>query len=291
MKKILFPFEIDRKAYKEAYVYAISMARNLRAELIVLNAFYVEANNSITRDQYHLLLRNHWLRAYKEVISFHNYYLSSFAKAEADLRLKTDHRFIHGNLIDEFSLIMHKEQIDLVVLPSFEESEPSRRRIRTMRREALEMPMTSLLIAPHEMFFKPVRNVLFAYDMKEQDALIDRLDEVHHTCPGISNIQFVQFSKHGMSGKDPEQEPLKTIVNTFQRGKQIQYPVLQGLCQRNEISGYITDHDIHLLVLSTGQWHILSNLFRWPNPAEAPALFKIPLLILREKVDQSKRFT
>lgn len=49
MKKVLFPFEIDRRVYKEAYVYAVTLARNQRAELILLDAFYIEADNRITR--------------------------------------------------------------------------------------------------------------------------------------------------------------------------------------------------------------------------------------------------
>ena len=42
MKKILFPFEIDNLNYKEAYVYAVKLARNLNAQVILLSAFLIE---------------------------------------------------------------------------------------------------------------------------------------------------------------------------------------------------------------------------------------------------------
>ena len=43
MKKILFPFETNQPIYKEAYVYAVKFARNLGAELIMLNVFEIES--------------------------------------------------------------------------------------------------------------------------------------------------------------------------------------------------------------------------------------------------------
>ena len=52
MKKILFPFEVDNPIYKEAYIYAIKFARRLYTEVILLNAFSIEADNDITRETY-----------------------------------------------------------------------------------------------------------------------------------------------------------------------------------------------------------------------------------------------
>lgn len=42
MKKILFPFETNHVIYREAYVYAVKFARNLGAELIMLNVFEMD---------------------------------------------------------------------------------------------------------------------------------------------------------------------------------------------------------------------------------------------------------
>ena len=146
MNKVLFPFEIDREAYKEAYVYAVTLARNLRAELILLNAFYIEADNTITRSKYMQLLRNNWFKAYKEIHYFHDYYLRYYASMEPELRLKTDHRFIHGNLVDEFRILVKRENIDMVVLPAMDENESTRKKIKLMMREILDLDLTSLLI-------------------------------------------------------------------------------------------------------------------------------------------------
>ena len=57
MKKILFPFEIDNPVYQEAYIYAVKFARNLNTEVILLNAFSIEADNFITKEKYAMLIK------------------------------------------------------------------------------------------------------------------------------------------------------------------------------------------------------------------------------------------
>lgn len=133
MNKVLFPFETDREAFKEAYIYAATLARDLRAELILLNAFYIEADNTITRRRYTQLLRNNWFKAYKEIHFFQDYYLRYHAGMGPELRRKTDHRFIHGNLVDEFRILVNRDNIDMVVLPATDDNEATRRKIKLMR--------------------------------------------------------------------------------------------------------------------------------------------------------------
>lgn len=55
---MLFPFEIDHTCYREAYVYAVKMARNLGAELIMLHAFHIEVDNTITPEKYDKIIKN-----------------------------------------------------------------------------------------------------------------------------------------------------------------------------------------------------------------------------------------
>ena len=94
MKKILFPFETGSTTNKEAFVYAAKLARNLKAELILLNTFNIRSKYDISRDEYKRLVRNCLITAYNESVRFNNYYLENYAKTEGDLRIKIDHRFI-----------------------------------------------------------------------------------------------------------------------------------------------------------------------------------------------------
>jgi hypothetical protein len=75
MKKILFPFETNQNIYKEAYVYAVKFARNLGAELIMLNVFDIEDEDIITPKEYKKVVRDKYFRAYQEIIRFNRHYL------------------------------------------------------------------------------------------------------------------------------------------------------------------------------------------------------------------------
>lgn len=283
MKKVLYPFEIDREAYKEAYIYAVSLARNLRAELTLLNAFYVEADNSINRSKYIQLLRNNWFKAYKEIHFFHEHYLRYYASMEPELRLKTDHRFIHGNLVDEFRILVNRKNIDVVVLPATDENEATRRRIKLMRREALDQNLASLLITPPDTIYKPMEKILYLYSIKEQSALINHLDEIMlHTSTGNATLHLVQLSKQGPEEHKLELEPFASMIREQLKRYHVVFHVLKNKNLRKEIAEFISDYDIHLLALSIRQLHSLGNNFRRHVIEEICSISKIPALILKE---------
>jgi len=285
MKKVLFPFEVDVAAYKEAYIYAVSLARNLRAELILLNAFYVEADNSITRSKYTQLLKNNWFKAYKELNLFHEYYLKNHASIEAELRLKTDHRFLHGNLVDEFRIILNKNTIDLVVIPAADENDSTRRKIRQMRREVLDMNSTSLLITPAETSYRPIHNILYIYSEKEQRVICEHLDEIMHaTNTSDATIHLVHLAKHGMTEREQDQEALKSAIKEICRQNRVVFHLLQEKNQRKEIREYVSRYDIQVLSLPLSQLHSMGNLFRRHLIEDMGLIHKIPVWLLAKQI-------
>jgi len=277
MKKVLFPFETEIKAYKEAYIYAVSLARNLKAELILLNAFYVEADNSITRSSYTQLLKNNWFKAYKELSSYHDYYLKNHAGMEPELRLKTDHRFIHGNLVDEFRIAIKRMDIDVAVIPASGENDSTRKKIRQMRREVLDMNSTSLLVTPADTAYRPIKNILYVYSGSEQKVVCEHLDEIMlETSISDASIHLVHISKHDV----PEQEALKTIIKEKCRQNQVVVHLLQDKNQKKEIRDYVSRYDIQLLALPKSQLHSMGNYFSRHLIEEMGLDLKIPVLIL-----------
>jgi hypothetical protein len=230
------------------------------------------------------LLRNNWLKAYKEIHDFHDYYFSNYARSEPELRLKTDHRFIHGNLVDEFRIVVHREKIDMVVLPAADENELTRRKIKLMRREALDMNLTSLLITPLVTTYKPIKNILYAYSVKKQKELFDHLVEmIHDTNLSNATIHFVQLSKHGFLALDLDHEPLRSILETIQKRNQVVFHSFQDKHKEREITEYISEHDIQLLALTKSQFHTIGNFFRRHIIEEMCSVSKIPVLILKER--------
>jgi nucleotide-binding universal stress UspA family protein len=284
MKKVLFPFEISHTCYREAYVYAVKMARNLGAELIMLHAFHIEeVDNTITPGTYNTIIKNNWLSAYREIIRFHDYYLQDHARVDAELRVKTDHRIIHGNLVDEFRKILHSEEIDLVVLPAAGDTELTGKKIKLLRRETLDMDHTSLLAIPCEKIFLPIENMLFVTWMKRLKGLADYMNEIFLIASIYnSSIHYVHLSKHVKECLEIEEEIKQSIQKTRSRGNEIVFHCIGDRDPVKKLNEYITENDIRLLAIAKQQMHGFKELYLTSMFEEICSTVGIPVLVLRD---------
>ena len=167
MRKILFPFELDNPIYREAYIYGIKFARNINAELIILNAFKVEVGNDITEEKYNNLKKDNWFKAYNEISKFNKYFLEEHARTDTDLRIKFDYRFVNGIFVDEIRNIAREENVDLIVLPISDKREFNKRQLKIIQDNIFEKNRTSLLVVPFGCDFRPIKNIVFATDLKK----------------------------------------------------------------------------------------------------------------------------
>jgi nucleotide-binding universal stress UspA family protein len=285
MRKILFPFEIHHAWYKESYVYAVKLARNLGAELIVLNTFQIEAGDNITQSQYDQLVRNHWIRAHNEIIQFHDYYLNNYARVDSELRIKADHRFVHGNLISEFRKVMHSERIDMVVLPATGSDEPVWKNLKTLHRMTLDQNMASLMVTPCEGTFRPMVNILFAFVSGRIKGLSNHVNELL-LMAGIYNatVHYVNLSKHRSPREDFDTGALRAIEEGHQKKRPFR---VQGMHDRdagNRLLEYISENDIQLVVIARHQLQLVGDLFRESVFEQICGTEKVPVLILGDRV-------
>jgi nucleotide-binding universal stress UspA family protein len=283
MKKILFPFEMNRVYYKESYVHAIKLARNLGAELILLTAFDVPVDNTITRDKYSQLVRNNWINAYKEIIVFHDYYLNHYARVDSELRIKVDHRFIHGHLVDEFRKILHSEEIDLVVIPSAGEDPASRKNLKILRRESLEMSRTSLMVTPCERTFQPIQNIVLVWSSKKIKEVTDRMGELlHFTNLSQPEVYIVHVSRHGGPDQELDEAALQSLHKSdWKKPRFISHSIVDREPGK-KLMDYLAENNIHLWVISRHQLSAMEDMFRENIFEQVCSSTRIPLLILRE---------
>ena len=165
MKKILFPFEINQPIYKEAYVYAVKFARNLGADLVMLNVSEIEPDYSLTPKEYKKTIRDNWFKAYQEIIKFNKHFLTNYARTESDLRIKVDYRFLQGNLINEISKIISTEEIDLIVLPEAMQTEPYKEIVKVVWHDVYTKDPVSLLLIPSQCVYHPIKSAAFVAEM------------------------------------------------------------------------------------------------------------------------------
>lgn len=283
MKKVLFPFENNRTCYKEAYVYAVKLTRNLGAELIMLNAFDIEVDNTITTQKYDILVKNSWLKAYQEIILFHDYYLKDHARIEDELKVKADHRIIHGDLVEEFKKILNSERIDLVVLPASGESDSTRKSLKMMRREALDRDQTTLLVTPSEKAFQPINKILFACRLKRLDGLANKMDDLSVVANIYnSSIHFLHLSRHSRDIQLLDEDVMRSVRDASNLKNRI---VFNSISDRNlgiSLSKYISDNEIQMFAIAKQQIDFFEDIYPKGIFQELCSNTQIPVLVLRE---------
>lgn len=287
MNKILFPFEPSNPIYKEAYIYAVKFARNLDAELILLNAFDIDNyDDNITAESYQQVLKKKWLKAYEEVIHLNNYYLQNHANLETDLKIKFDHRFIHGNPQQEIRNILKNEEIDLIVLPVSDKQEANKKMLGIIGDEIFEKNNTSLLVVPLNKPFEGVNKVVFATDLKKLNRSALYLRDIHkYSTIFDAAIHFLHITKTKGAILPDDVEAYRLIMEIIKKNNKHQFKTIFGEKIGETLKEYNSTNKINLLAVVKHHHFFLDNLFHKSISDEISLKSKVPVLVLREKQD------
>ena len=284
MRKILFPFELNNSVYKEAYIYAIKLARILYAELIVLNAYKVEVVNDITQEKYDNLKKENWFKAYNAISKFNEYYLEKHARTDGDLRIKFDYRFVNGILKDEIRSAALEEEVDLIVLPISDNREFNKRQLRIIRDNLFEKNRTSLLVVPFGGEYKPVRNIVFATDLKKLNNYREYLDDViNYASLFDSNIHFIHISSKEKPEEWSNSITYQMVMQEIEKNKRHLFKSLYGKRIIESVNQYVEECNAEVLVVVKHQHYFLESIIHESVSDEISLISKVPVLIMREK--------
>ncbi len=288
MKKILFPFEIDNPLYKEAYIYAVKFARNMNAELIMLNVFSIEVSDDITQESYNKLIKNSWFKAYNEVVELNNFYFKNHIRIDQELSIKFDYRFIHGKLIEEIRRVTREEPIDLIVLPISDTEEINKKQLEIIRDDIFEKNRTSLLVVPQHCPFKPIKNIVFATDLKKLNYHQLYLNDVLKYAKIFdSNIHFIHISNRDEKTVMPEDvEAYRTMTQIIETNKRHVFKSFYGENLIESVKQYSESKKGDLLVVVKHQHYFLDTLFHRSFSDEISLKSTIPVLVMREKMNK-----
>ena len=284
MRKILFPFELDNPVYREAYIHGIKFARKINAELILLNVFRVEVGNDITEEKYGRLKRDNWFKAYNEISRFNKYYLEDHANVETDLQIRFDHRFVHGFLQDEIKNIAMEEEVDLIVLPISEKREFNKRQMKIIRDNVFEKNRTSLLVVPYACEFRPIRNIVFATDLKKLfNYPLYLHDVINYARSFDANIHFIHVSSKNKEEEWDNSKPYRMVMEAIAKNERHTFKSLHGEKVIESINHYVEDCHAELVVVVKHQHHFLETILHESVSKEISMSSKVPVLLMREK--------
>jgi len=284
MRKILFPFELDNPIYREAYIHGIKFARKINAELILLNAFQVEVGNDITEEKYNRLKRDNWFKAYNEISRFNKYYLEDHANVDSDLQIRFDHRFVNGLLLDEIKNIAMEEEVDLIVLPISDKREFNKRQMKIIRDNVFEKNRISLLVVPYGCDFKPVKNIVFATDLKKLfNYQLYLHDVINYARSFDASIHFIHVSSKDKEEEWDNSKPYRMVMEAIAKNERHTFKSLNGEKVIESINQYVEDCHAELVVVVKHQHHFPESILHESVSKEISMHSKVPVLVMREK--------
>lgn len=285
MRKILFPFELNNKVYKEAYIYAIKLARILYAELIVLNVYKVEVRNDITREKYKVLKKENWVKAYNAISKFNEYFLEKHAKTDTDLKIKLDYRFLNGILKDEIRNVAREDEVDVIVMPISDNRDFNKRQLKIIRDNLFEKNRTSLLVVPYGCEYRPVKNIVFATDLKKLNNYREYLhDVINYASLFDANIHFIHISPKEKAGEWNNSITYRMVMQEVEKNKRHVFKSLYGKRIIESVNKYVEEFDADILVVVKHQHYFLESIIHESISNDISLNSKVPVLVMREKM-------
>ena len=284
MRKILFPFELDNPIYRESYIYGIKFARNINAELIVLNVFKVEVGNDITEEMYGKLKKDNWFKAYNEICKFNRYYMEDHARTETDLKIRFNYRFVNGILPDEIKSIAREDEVDLIVLPMSDKREFNKRQLRIIRDNIFEKNRTSLLVIPYKCAYKPIKNIVFATDLKKLNNFEQYIhDVIDYARIFDSSIHFIHISSREKTEDVLNSDTYKLVAQTMKKNTRHTFESLHAKNTIESVNRYVERSNSDLLVVVKHQHYFLESILHNSLSHELSLRSHVPVLVMREK--------
>lgn len=281
MKKILFPFVLGQEN-KDAFVYAVKIARNMGAELIMLNTFLFEVDSSITKEKYKTLTKERWLLAYKEVAKLHNHYLANFAILEGDFKVKLDYRFIYGRLLNETIDIVKSKEIDLIVLSVLDNKINDKILISDFINKISKVDPVSVFIVPRDKAFREINQIIYATDFHKLMDGAGILNKVIKLAASFNaTIHFVNVTKENITKKIDNKGTYEIIEKLTKHDTHV-FQTLRGGDILKTINQYVSDKNINVVTVVKQHRSFIENIFHDSISAKIAYQSNIPILILMD---------
>ncbi|MFH1321278.1 MAG: universal stress protein [Bacteroidota bacterium] len=281
MKKILFLHKMGIDS-RHPFSYAAKIARESLAELIILHTFTFDVDDDITEVQYKKKLKHRWIEVINDVMNLKSFYIQEREKKEDDLKLKFGYRITYGKLKSEILEILKEEAIDLIVYP-LPNNNTTTELTDILLRSLFESTEVPVLVVPDHHSFLLVNKILYATDFQSTGKSRQLLDYTIKFA-GIFNadIHFLHVSKNGDPVSISNKEEYQQIQDIIKADDKHKLDILHGNSVLREISQYVNDNDISLVIVVKHGRNFIESLFHQSFTNQITFRTREPILVLHE---------
>lgn len=278
MKKIVVPTDFTEVA-KNAYKYAKELAKELDAELKVVNVFYPEASAGDGKS----------FKSVEEVEKEREDALDEFIQGENSQQFEgiIEDEFISRELVNGFPPdvlleLSEKEETDLIVMGTRSQKGSFDKLLGSVSSKTAQNANCPVWLVPPEAEYKPIKNILYASNFESSNKkMVDRMIDF----AGVfdANIHMVNVHKSKWKGDVKfDNHILEQLFRKNGRAIEFRMTTVESETVWEGLYAYANEHNIDAIVLVTKQRSFWENLFHKSITKEMVMRAQIPLVIFHQ---------
>lgn len=283
MKKILVPTDFSVAA-ENAASYALGLAKEMKANIILCNAFKVPSEAPMAAQVAWPLLN--YTELQQEVTSELDLLVKSlsgeFCLAEgAEYCPGLTYESSVGSVFDVVSSIVKKEKIDLVIMGAAGADGLTKLVLGSNIREMIEKADFPLLLVPFEAGFKKIKKIVFASNLSKEE--LEPLKVLSSFASDLdANIIIAHITNNEVvpGGKQEHEidEFFREVVAKV-NFPDIKYEYIWNTDIDNGLDWIAEEKGVGMVVLLHHQHHLLYKMFVGSHTQKLSRRIKIPLLV------------
>jgi len=274
MKKILFPTDFSDVS-KNAFLYALRLAKNINAEIITLHVYDIPQINLID-----VPVQLFEIYEVTELSQFENYkhhipMLRAIAEKHHLEHVKISNVLVQGDLITNIVKISKDDQIDYVVMGTKGATGLASTFLGSVTTKVMNETKAVVLAIPENCKYQPIKKILFTTQYRTEDiAILNKvltLAKVFH-----SNIDCLYV-------KNEESEDTQSVVEVWKNffsSESIDFHTIESSDVEGIILKFVEVHKINMLAMHIHHRGFFERLFHASLSKKLAFHSEIPILAI-----------
>jgi len=287
MRKILVPTDFSVPAENAAH-YALELAKKLKADVLLCNAFKVPADApTATQVAWPLI-------GYTELKQNATSDLDSLVKSLSDPSCSVDedeycpdlaYESGVGNVCELVSSLVKREKIDLVVMGMAGAGALTQFVLGSNCKEMIEKANVPLLLIPFNVAFKNIGKIAFTTDLNTQD-LVALQFLINLALPLNAQITIVHITNKEVDPHGGIQRKIDAFLNKLIsdiKFSSVKYEYVWNIDIDNGLDWIAGQENLDLIALTHHRRNLLARMFKGSHTQKFSRHTKIPLLVFPPK--------
>ncbi|HEX8563318.1 MAG TPA: universal stress protein [Flavobacterium sp.] len=277
MKKILFPTDFSETS-KNAFIYALHLAKNLDAEVITLHVYTLPAVDYIDVPAYLMEIYDT-----VELSNFENYKdeipaLRKIAEENGMGDIKISNTLMNGDLVSTVLHMVKESNIEYIVMGTKGATGLKETFLGTSTGNIMTKTKACVIGIPESSKYTPIKKIVFTTRFREKD--LAGLKRLLMIAKGFeAHVDCLYVKTHGSDVKDVVIADWKHLF----KNEDMSIHILESDDVEGTILRFISEHNTQLLALHSHKRGFFEGLFHHSLTQKLAFHVQIPLMALHDE--------